>query len=369
MALRLTGDMAHPHMISVVMAVHNGEKYLDEAVQSIRRQTLGDFEFIIVNDGSTDGTSAILARHAAEDSRIRVLEQPKAGMSEALNRGCAAASGEFIARMDADDISLPDRFEKEVGFLRAHPEVAAVGGATQFLQDGVLIDKFFRPPLQHRAIMAILFDCNPMVHPSMLIRRHALEAVGYYRPLVVAAEDFDLWLRLGEHSEIANLEDVLIYCRKHAEQTSIAKVAQQTLSSLAARFAARIRQETGRDPIAGLTAINPRSLMSIGVPPADIEGALLNGTHRVNVLIKLGEFTKARRVLDDLDAYLADFPSSREARSRIALLRSKAYRLEHKPLPRLFWGARAYLLNPSRIRLKAKSLVNQLRRGKTAGAL
>ena len=359
--------MAHPHMISVVMAVHNGEKYLDEAVQSIRRQTVGDFEFIIVNDGSTDGTSGILARHAAEDSRIRVLAQPKVGLSEALTRGCAAASGEFIARMDADDISLPDRFEKQVGFLRAHPQIAAVGGASQFLQEGVLLDAFARPPLQHRAIMAILFECNPMVHPSVLIRRHALEAVGYYRPLVDMAEDLDLWLRLGERFQIANMEDVLIHCRKHAEQTSVAKVAVQTLSSLAARYAARIRQETGRDPIAGLAAINPRALMSIGVLPAEIEEALLRGTHRVNLLIKLGEFTKARRILDDLGGYLADFPSSRQARSRIALLRSKSYRLQHKALRRLYWGARAYLLDPSRIRLKAESLVNQLRHGKTAG--
>jgi glycosyltransferase involved in cell wall biosynthesis len=358
--------MGLSNMISVVMGVHNGEKYLDEAVQSIRRQTFGDFDFIIVDDGSTDGTSEILARHAAEDPRVRILKQPNMGLSGALNRALAEAAGEFIARMDADDISLPDRFEKQVGFLRAHPEIAAVGSASQFLQEDVLLDAYARPPLQHQAIMAILHECNPIVHPSMLIRRHALEAVGYYRPLVVAAEDLDLWLRLGERFQIANLEDVLIYCRKHAEQISIAKVALQTLSSLAAHYAGRIRQETGRDPIARLAEINPRSLMSIGVSPAEIEEALLQGTHRVNVLIKRGEFTKARRVLDDLDGYLADFPSSRQARSRIALLRSKSYREEHKALPRLFWGVRGYQLNPSRFRLKAESLVNQLRHDKAA---
>jgi glycosyltransferase involved in cell wall biosynthesis len=144
-------------MISAVMGVYNGEKDVAEAVQSICRQTFRDFEFIIVDDGSTDGASEILRRHAAEDSRICLVSlQPNQGLVTALNRGCAAARGEFIARMDADDVSLPDRFEKQIGFLRMHPWISVLGDASRFIQDGVLLDLFEPPPLRHREILEVL---------------------------------------------------------------------------------------------------------------------------------------------------------------------------------------------------------------------
>lgn len=343
--------------LSVVMAVYNGELHLVQAVRSICRQTFCDFEFIIINDGSTDRTAEILSRLAAEDSRIRVLTQPNDGLVASLNRGCKAARGEFIARMDADDVSLPTRFEEQVAFMRAFPKIAALGSASQFLQDGALLDLYERPPLRHHEIMDVLFLGNPVVHPSMLIRRAALESVGYYRPLFVAAEDLDLWLRLGERYELANLDEVLVYRRKHAEQVSFARVVQQSLSSVAARYSSRMRCATGEDPCVELPAINPQSLLYIGIRPAEIEAALLyTPPFRANVLISRGQGDKARRILDDLDRCLAEFRSSRLARSRIALLRAKSYRMEHKKLIGLFWTARACFLNPRRIIEKVRPI-------------
>ena len=343
--------------LSVVMAVYNGEQHLVEAVRSICRQTFRDFEFIIINDGSTDGTAEILGRHAAKDSRIRVLTQPNDGLVASLNRGCKAARGEFIARMDADDFSLPTRFEKQIAFMRAFPRIAATGSASQFIEDGALLDLYERPPLRHREIMDVLFLGNPVVHPSMLMRRAALETVGYYRPLFVAAEDLDLWLRLGERYELANLDDVLVHRRKHAEQVSFAKVVQQSMSSLAARYSSKMRCATGEDPCTQLQVINPKSLLSIGVSPAEIEAALLyTPPYRANVLISRGDGDKARRILDDLSRRMAEFPSTRLGRSGISLVRGKSYRMEHKKLRWLLWTARAYSLNPRRIMEKARPI-------------
>jgi len=336
--------------ISVVMTVYNGGRYLDEAVESIRRQTFADFEFIIVNDGSTDHTSDVLRRHAKQDPRIRIITQPNRGLVAALNAGCAAARSEWIGRMDADDVSLPDRFEKQMDFLRAHPEIGALGGASQFIENGVLVDMYERPPLQHRDILDVFARGNPVVHPSMLFKRDAFEAVGGYRPLFLAAEDVDLWLRLAERCELANLEDIVIHRRRHPEEVSFRRIAQQSLSALAARHADKVRRETGCDPFTTLTVISPRTLMSAGVTAAEIEEELLHGPpYRANALISRRECDRARWILNDIDKFLGDFPSSRRARSWMALIRSKSYRVEGRFLHRWFWAARAALLNPRRV--------------------
>jgi hypothetical protein len=336
----------HP-TISVVMTVYNGGRYLDEAVESICRQTFADFEFLIVNDGSTDHTADVLSRHAEKDPRIRVITQPNRGLVAALNAGCAAARGEWIARMDADDVSLPDRFEKQMNFLRAHPEIGVLGGASQFIENGELVDMYERPPLQHRDILDVFARGNPVVHPSMVIKRAAFEAVGGYRPLFVAAEDVDLWLRLAERCELANLEDIVIHRRRHSEEASFRRVAQTSLLALAARHSARIRRRMGRDPLTTLTVISPRTLMSVGVAAAEIEAELLHSPpYRANLLINRRECDLARRILDDIDRFLRDIPSSRRARSWVAMIRSKSYRVEGRFLPRLFWAAWASLLNP-----------------------
>src|SRR5262245_4670824 len=116
-----------PPLVSVVMPVYNAAAYVAQAVESIRAQTLGDFEFIIVNDGSTDRSPRLLEGFAARDSRIKLISRPNTGIVGALNDGVAAARGELIARMDADDVSLPTRLEKQVTFMRSHPQVVALG--------------------------------------------------------------------------------------------------------------------------------------------------------------------------------------------------------------------------------------------------
>jgi glycosyltransferase involved in cell wall biosynthesis len=206
--------------VSVVMPVYNGERFLRESIESILGQTYIDFEFIIINDGSTDGSARIIESYL--DSRIRYTENSEnIGVTRSLNRGLALAAGEYVARMDADDISLPNRFATQVSFLDSHPEVGVLGTGVR------LIDEFGREretlvfPSEHgvlRWMMCFLF--NPIPHPSVMIRRRHLEQVGGYKEEFMCSQDYDLWWRMGEVSGLSNLQELLLSLRKHSENIS-----------------------------------------------------------------------------------------------------------------------------------------------------
>lgn len=202
--------------VSVLMPVYNAERYLGEAVESILGQTFADFEFLIVDDGSTDRSRAILERYAAQDPRIRLTSRPNTGYAAALNELLGLARGELVARMDADDVALPERLARQVDYLRAHPDVVCVGTAVHFIDAAgrFLWDR--HPGMEHEAIQerALAGDCA-LNHPSVMMRRAALEAVGGYHVEFMPAEDLDLWLRLGEVGRLTNLSDVLMKYRQH----------------------------------------------------------------------------------------------------------------------------------------------------------
>ncbi|HWB11859.1 MAG TPA: glycosyltransferase [Pirellulales bacterium] len=203
---------------SVLMPVYNAEPYLGEAVESILRQTYVDFEFIIVDDGSTDRSREILENYAARDARITLTSRPNTGYLRALNEGLALCRGEFVARMDADDVALADRLRRQIAFLDSHPECVMVGSALLRIDaDGdVLCEE--RLPETHEEIEARLLRATGAIgHPAALIRRRALVDVGGYREPYYGAEDHDLWLRLAERGRLANLPDALLKCRVHPE--------------------------------------------------------------------------------------------------------------------------------------------------------
>jgi glycosyltransferase involved in cell wall biosynthesis len=202
--------------VSVLMPVYNAEPYLAEAVESIQGQTFADFEFLIVDDGSTDRSRDLLERYAASDVRLRLTSRTNTGYTVALNELLGSANGEFVARMDADDVALPQRLARQVDYLQAHHDVVCVGTAVhlidaagRFLRDG-------HPGMDHEAIQrrALAGDC-PLNHPSVMLRRAAVEAVGGYRAEFEPAEDLDLWLRLGEVGRLTNLPEVLMKYRQH----------------------------------------------------------------------------------------------------------------------------------------------------------
>ena len=214
--------------VSVVMPVYNGERFVVEAAQSILQQTFADFEFLIVDDGSTDGTPQLLADLAASDRRIKVLRQPRnMGVTEALNTGCRAARGKFVARMDADDVSLPARFERQLAYLAEHPEVSLVGANVQ------LIDPEGRPgrtknyPTEPGLVAWLMLFFNSVAHPTVMMRREALVAAGYYPTEWNRVEDYALFLRLSRTSLLGNLPEVLLNYRAWQGNVSTKAAGEQ----------------------------------------------------------------------------------------------------------------------------------------------
>ncbi len=218
-----------PPCVCVLLAVHNGEKYLRQAVQSVLDQTFTDFVFLIIDDGSTDGSPQILREFAAADPRIQLITQPNAGLTRTLNHGLKLAQSEFIARMDGDDICLPTRLEVQVDFLRKHRDVSLVGSSVEFIDpQGCLIG--LKPGLiqEHEKIDADLLRKGwPIVHPAVMMRRSAVMDIGGYNEAYATNQDHDLFLRLSEHGRLANLPQALLKYRQHFDSISLAKFKQQ----------------------------------------------------------------------------------------------------------------------------------------------
>lgn len=215
--------------VSIVMGVYNGRQYLREAVESILAQEDVDFEFIIIDDGSTDGIGQILDEYAAQDKRIRVFHQENVGLTKALIRGCAEAKGAFIARQDADDVSLPGRLRMQHEMLSGDENLAFVscwadwiGPAGEFL--------FAVTPAESPAdaTRKILYEkAGPPAHGTVMFRRQAYLAAGGYRGEFHFAQDSDLWRRLGHVGQIGYVQKVLYRYRVGLENISGTKSALQ----------------------------------------------------------------------------------------------------------------------------------------------
>ena len=212
--------------ISVLMPVYNTERYVAEAVESILAQTFGDFEFIIIDDGSTDGSRAILERYAKQDDRIRLISRPNIGIVGARNEALGLARGELIAVMDSDDVALPERFEVQVAYFREHPEVVCLGSMVQLIDEaGRFLFEENRPTDQEAIQEVALRGHCPLDHCSMMMRREAVLAVNGYDPELFLAEDLDLVLRLSERGKVVNLPQVLQKYRWHNQSISVNKHA------------------------------------------------------------------------------------------------------------------------------------------------
>jgi Glycosyl transferase family 2 len=251
--------------VSVVMSVFNGQQFLREAVESILAQSFDKFEFIVIDDGSTDGSGAILDSYQRSDPRVRIVHQENRGLIESLNRGCGLARCEYIARMDADDIAVRDRLRWQVDFMERHPEVGVLGGAVEFINAAGKSSHVCFTPTEDREIKAALLRDSVIVHPTVLMRKNAFESAGGYRRVVVDAEDYDLWLRIADRFQLANLGTVVLKYRRHPFQVSVRNRRQQALSSLAAQTAALARKNGEPDPLDSVEEITPAVLLRLGV--------------------------------------------------------------------------------------------------------
>lgn len=214
-------------LISVVLSVYNGEKYLSEAIESILTQTYKNFEFIIINDGSTDKSPEIINSYQEHDNRITVISRENKGLIDSLNEGIKKAEGKYIARMDADDISLPVRFEEQVKFMEDNPDIGISGSAV--IRFGKNIKTVTWKLLKNNdAIKSELLFSSTFAHPSVIMNREMIIKNNlFYDNQFLHAEDFELWTRMAKITNMSNLPKPLLKYR--VVESSITREANKNL--------------------------------------------------------------------------------------------------------------------------------------------
>jgi glycosyltransferase involved in cell wall biosynthesis len=256
--------------VSVLMAAYNAEKHIRQAVDSILCQTLTDFEFVIVDDGSTDQTPFILRSYA--DPRIRLFSQPHSGLVASLNRCLSLAAGQYLARMDADDASCPSRLEAQHAFLESHPEIGLLGACCLQMDESGAPVKLYTYPTEDGEIRRTLRSDCPFCHSVVMFRPGCIGRVGGYRSRIGPAEDYDLWLRISEHFALANLPHTLHAYRLNSAGVSLSNRFDQVRATLLARSLAEERQCGSRDSLERLTDADLENLLDRLLPktPANL---------------------------------------------------------------------------------------------------
>jgi len=296
--------------VSILISVYNGERYLREALESVISQDFKDFEVVIINDGSTDRTGNILAEYAV-DQRFRIINQESRGLVYSLNRGLQEARAELIARLDADDVALPQRLTRQVDYMRAHPEVALLGTAITVIdKKGQKVKDHLYPTGSDQVKSAMSRFCA-VSHPSVMMRRSRILELGGYRSAFLHAEDFDLWLRLSERYLIDNLTEPLILYRQHDENVSRRFQQQQSLSAIVAIRCSEIRRTGQADPMSGKEA---------PVSPLDLARLDLSESEEAQIL-----FESIKNALNNKDQVF-DPEFLRESLTRAWELRSHLHR-------------------------------------------
>lgn len=210
-------------LISVIMPVHNGGRFVAEAIRSILNQSFGDFEFVIIDDASTDDSPEIAASFA--DPRVaRLRNEQRLGITRTLNRGIGAARGQLVARMDSDDIAHPHRFARQQELLLGEPGLGVVGSNTVLIDRNGVETGTERYPASVRDIRRSILVHNPFAHGAVMLRRSLLDRHGVYDPAFLHNEDYDLWLRLqAAGTDMANIQESLLRRRIHDMNITVAR--------------------------------------------------------------------------------------------------------------------------------------------------
>lgn len=247
--------------ISVAMSVYNGERFLAEAIESVLAQTFTDFEFLIVDDGSTDSSRKIIEAYAAKDARIRPIVRENRGLIASLNQMLAEARAPLVARMDADDVCLPERLARQAEFLHDHPDYGVVGCWTEDIDErgapwaGA---DFTYHPLTHEQLLANIDRREPLLcHPAVVYRRDLVLSVGGYHAAYRHCEDLDLWLRLANVTRLGNIPLKLLRYRHYPDQVSNRHAVEQAHGAAIARLAYDARKTGQPDPTEELTRLPP----------------------------------------------------------------------------------------------------------------
>jgi len=237
--------------ITVLMSVYNGSRWLDEAIQSVLNQTFIAFEFIIINDGSTDNSLEIINQFAAGDPRIVVINKLNTGLADSLNQGIEQARGEWIARIDADDVCEPERLSKQYTCAQSTSSLVLIGTGLREIDEQGRPGKVYLYPAAHKVLVRQLITARRFfAHSTAFYRTETVKALGGYRARIKRAQDWDLWLRLSEVGDMVCLSEPLVKLRKHAGQISHDESGQrQKIDARVALISYYLRQHGFVDPV------------------------------------------------------------------------------------------------------------------------
>jgi len=206
-------------IVTVLMSVYNGEKYLCEAVDSILNQTFKDFEFLIINDGSTDGTAEIIKSY--QDSRIKIINNEKnIGLTKSLNKGLKFAKGEYIARMDADDISYPNRLEVQYEYMKSNSDLAICASSYEQINENGNTIKVIKGYLECEQLYYFLTFANQLAHSTVFLRKSIILKLNGYDDKLIQSQDYDLWCRVSRIGKIVRIDEILLKLRIHQNNIS-----------------------------------------------------------------------------------------------------------------------------------------------------
>ena len=217
-------------LISVILPNFNGEKYLGQAIESILAQDFPDFEFLILDDGSSDRSKEVIKRYAALDNRINPFFLKKQGLVSILNFGLENSKGKYIARMDSDDISLPNRFSTQINYL-IQPNIGLVGSGIYVVNESGSFLKYGQYPTDI-VLNELMLDANYIAHPTVMFKRDLIDKVGKYSKAFKHAEDYELWLRISRVTNLINAKEKLLIYRQHKNSISLKYYPHQSMTDL-----------------------------------------------------------------------------------------------------------------------------------------
>lgn len=323
-----TASAAREPLVSVVMPVRNAEQFLREAMDSVLTQSLSELELIVIDDGSTDASGAIMADYASADPRVVVVQQDGNGIGAALNHGFAVARAPYVARLDADDVALPHRLEHQRRFLIENESAALVAGGSKLIDERgrTLFEAI--PPADDAELRKALADVTPFAHSSVMLRKTAFNRVGGYRSMLASAEDLDLWLRLADYYQLVALAEIVVLYRMHPRQATVRELELQALCCVAARTAARERAAGRTDPLDSLESLDRETVLALGASEAEIASTLVTIT---NWLAKTHTLAGQPKIGEEVFALGLDAArSAGGSRALVARVRAERARVRHE---------------------------------------
>lgn len=260
--------------MSVVIPAYNASVYLPDAVDSILKQTFQNYEMIIIDDHSSDDTWNVIQHFAGKDPRIRAYQnEENLGIAGNRNRGVALARGKYLVWQDADDISLPTRIESQYRFMESHPEVGILGGYIELFKGQVVLG-VRKYPADDADLRRCIFRYSPIAQPAAMVRMEALRNVGEYNLKYPPAEDIDMTFRIGEHYNLANLQEIVVRYRESDTSATFTRLKKMELSTL------QIRRKYARSPAYKITLgdqiYNILHFFSVWVVPPRVKIKLFN---------------------------------------------------------------------------------------------